>query len=196
MKGLEIRIMESKNHRILKACLLASLYLSVCLTMTALFVYNDGRECMGYYSGCNIADAYDRYDTYPYYEYSFNFSLVNMTQGITKQLIFSMSLCAILMLPWVVWALRKRGFSMTWWRWLLLVAEMYVLLYPYLISIYKATHKCWYDFSYGGPSWWETLGDTWICVGILYDCFLKGWVFYEIVRGVVRLVKKRRGCTS
>lgn len=187
--------MERKNRRMLKVCLLASLYLSVSLTMTALFVYNGGRECVGYHSGCNIADAYDRYDIYPYYEYSFNFSPANMSQDITEHLLFCMSFCAILMLPWAVWALRKRGFSMTWWRWLLLVVEMYMPLYLFLINIYKATHKWWYDFSYGGPSWWETLGATWTCVGILYDCFLMGWIVYEIVRSVVRLVKKRRSCT-
>ena len=86
--------MERKNRRMLKVCLLASLYLSVSLTMTALFVYNDGRECVGHHSGCNIADAYDRYDIYPYDEYSFSFSPANMSQDITEHLLFCMFFCA------------------------------------------------------------------------------------------------------
>ncbi len=175
-------MINSKFSRIL----IVTLYLVILASHFALSVYNDGREYEGRDNCHELAGA----DGYLKEYYSFTFSMENVNK---VQRIESLTVWDIMLLPWTVWTLRKRGFRMTWWRWLLLLSTVSAVSLVLYMEIWKSAHYGWYDINIleenDGPAWWVIFKNAGI-YGIMV-CFLFSisWILYISIKGVLCLYK-------
>jgi len=175
--------------------------LILCLTtltsVFALSLYNDGREYDGR-DNCNELAGVQGYYM-DYYSYEFSIDNVDVESQITFLLVFG-----TMFLPWFVWAIRKRGFSMTWWRWGLLLATLCAISLKVYMEIWKCTHYGWYDISLSGndgPAWWLTFKNIGVCGMMISLSFSIPWILipglYEIIKGLRCVARKnRRGFNS
>lgn len=175
-------MINSKFSRIL----IVTLYFVILASHFALSAYNDGREYEGRDNCHELAGADGYFKEY----YSFTFSMENVNK---VQRIESLAIWGIMLFPWIVWALRKRGFRMTWWRWLLLLSTVSAVSLILYQEIWKSTHYGWYDINIlegnDGPAWWVIFKNAGI-YGIMV-CFLFSisWVLYVFIKGLMYLYR-------
>ena len=148
-------------------------------------MYNDGREYDGRDNCHELAGVHGYFKDY----YSYEFSIDNV--NIERQLLV-LSTFAIILLPWVIWLMRKRYFTMTWWRWLLLLSTICAVSLKLVIELWKYINYGWYDIGMGdGPTWWVAFE----CIGVVgyVICFLfsGSWILYEFIKNFQFIVRKK-----
>lgn len=170
--------------------------LILCLaTLASVFLlslYNDGREYDGRDNCHELAGVQGYYMDY----YSYEFSIDNVDVELQMTLLLGFG---AMLLPWFVWTIRKRGFSMTWWRWVLLLSTLCAVSLKLYMEIWKCTHYGWYDISLSGndgPAWWLDFKNIGIWGMIISLSFSIPWILipclYGIIKGVRCVIGKKQ----
>ena len=109
------------NNKLLKRWIIA-LCLVIFLLLFALSAYNAGRECIQ----CETVNGdilWFGWLDVRHYAYDFDFRNINLAEFLRS--LFIQTILALI--PWMIWALWRRDFTMSSGRWILLLATIAVL---------------------------------------------------------------------
>ena len=148
-----------------------------------LDLYNDGREWVDRDNCHELARCTYYMD---YYSRTFSFDNIDIIEEVKSHLFCGV----VLMLPWLVWALRKKGFTMTWWRWGLLLSDLSLISFRIYGETWKLTHIGWYDIESGyGPAWWVAFERISYLGASVCLIFFIIWLIYKLAKGIMYIVK-------
>ena len=138
------------NNKQLKRWIIA-ICLVIFLLILMLLAYNSGRECLRSETVNGDILWFGWLDA-RHYAYDFDFRNLNLTEFLKSLLIPTI----MALMPWTIWALQRRDFTMSGGRWILLLATIITLSFEAFTEVWKAFNSVWYcDFDFGdGPPWW------------------------------------------
>lgn len=170
--GKQIVFLSSRNvnRAIITFCALwAILILALC-------IYNSGRTCTSYQDGN------------PHYTWYYQYSPFSWSQVKWGSALFLCGICVIpAVTPWLVWALRKRKFTMKLHRWILLICNVLYLPTVTALFLHKACNSTIIDHDY------EFLYSPWLPIVVqpfgtsafsIIILFFILWVIYEFIKGI------------
>ena len=175
------------NNKLLKRWII-SLCLTIFILIFALSAYNAGRVCLqsetvrGDILWLGWVDV-------RHYDYDFDFRNINLAEFLRSILIPTI----LALIPWMIWALRRRDFTMNGSRWLLLLATITVLSFETFTEVWKALNSVWYcNFDFGdGPPWWLVFESLSVIGGLICFCAVAYKLGGAIFDGIMFIVRKK-----
>ena len=179
------------NNKLLK-CWIVALCLVISLLLFTLSAYNAGRECLQSEPGQSDLLWFGWIDA-RHYAYDFDFRNINLTEFLKSLFIPTI----LSLVPWMIWALRRRNFTMSGGRWLLLLATITVLTFEVFTEVWKVLNSVWYcDFDFGdGPPWWLVFESLNVICGLICFCtvaYILGEAIFDGIMFIARKINRKR----